>query len=1092
MTELLHSAPRLRPLGAYVKRLACLSLLGLLTVTGSVRAEIYVYPRRPSQTNVRYADFDWKYIDIGTRKGKDPELSFGEGARLHSEAFKPPADGTWAWPSLKDAPLQKPVNQVVPGGGASGMPLEAHPTAAREGAGHAGGVRLYFYERERSIAERAAASIEDSYRYLAHEFGYRPGKTFAYFLYASYIEFLQTDLFPLQEGVLGVTSPETLDVTLPYFGDARMFSDVSTHELAHEFTIQKVAHFAARADVVGDPLSAVPLWFVEGLAEFYAKRGIDPETEMLVRDVLLNPKAENGYVLGSFWEDRFSSGLWTYKVGQARCAFLEETYGKGTIQRILEETPRLYLYEEDGGVKDFGKLVSKVTGASTSAIAARFERWIKRRAYQTFLEARHDRGHFTTLHKTEGVVQALRAAPSGELVMYRTIEPDTGVSKLYLFDRRSPTDDVEVAADDRPGFESLHPVAGQNFALTDHELAYVAQVSGEDVIYFQGFVEAAETEYCDHDPKKICGYDVDLTLGELKQYKLGPSGIDAVESIALSPDGKQIAFVGLSAKGQRDLYLLTRKASDEPEFTLLQLTNDVFAEREVTWGEGGIVYTSDATGHGKYNLFQLSPDNPQHVKRLTSEPRDEMNPAVLADGKVMFVAYDARGANVYSVEGEGVRKETDVATGLFDVSPGPDNSIWALHHYSAERNPVRIARKRLLGEATTSLADQQPPEAPRSRPLVGAQPYDVLSLSNWELGSIYLLAGVSGEGTVMGQISASANDRLRDHGLILSISTYGELALTDAQLTYVDESQRLIWGMGLFNDLRSRIDRTFAASDDVVFTSWERYFGTQGLLRYPLSRFVYVQGSLSIGGAGYFLLDDTRAQLTSPDPELAGRNLFNPWASGNTGLRFQTEASLSFGYTSVGMQRSTGPIRGSSVLISGNLGVQPFNDMLYQQLRLDAEHFIRIIGPVNVSIRGGVGTTYGSERAPNYYLSSFHTLRGVPFGDTDFLLGRNFVFATTELQFPILELSSFPLIDLEGVLAFDAGAVADEFTRSGRRRPFEALWEKRVLDWVFGVNVGFGPIVIAVHFGLPIRLGDAPVPNDGDLTFNLSLNWRYQ
>ncbi len=1080
-----------------MKRLACLSTLGLLAVLGSARdarAEVYVYPRRPSQTNVRYADFEWKYIDISTRKDKQAELSFGEGARLHSEAFRPPANGTWAWPSLRDAPVSGlNAAQGVPGAGTTGLPLETHQTAGREGAGHAGGVRLYFYERERAIAERAAASIEESYRYLAHEFGYRPGKTFAYFLYASYIEFLQTDLFPLQEGVLGVTSPETLDVTLPYFGDARLFHDVSTHELAHEFTIQKVQHFAARADVVGDPLSAVPLWFIEGLAEYYAKRGVDAETEMLVRDILLNPKAEHEYVLGSFWEDRYTSGLWTYKVGQARVAFLEETYGRGTIQRILEETPRLYLYEEDGGVRDFGKLVSKITGASTSAIAARFERWIKKRAFKTFLDARHDRGHFTTLHKTEGIVQAMSAAPSGELVLYRSIEPDTGRSKLYLFDRRSPTDDELVVADDQPGFESLHPVAGQNFSLTDHELAFVAQADGKDVIYYQSFVEEAEAELCESvKPPKICGYDVDISLGDRIGYSVGASGIDAVESVALSLDGKQIAFVGLSERGQRDVFLLTRK--EDEDYALLQLTNDVFSEREVAWGKDGIVFTSDATGHGKYNLFRLRPDQPQRVVRLTSEPRDQMNPAVLPDGKVMFVAYDDRGANVYSVQADGTRKETDVATGLFDVSPGPDGSIWALHHFSAERNPVRIANKRLLGEVKNTLADVQPPEPPRTRSLVGAEPYDVLKLSNWELGSIFLLAGVGGDGSVMGQIMAGANDRLRDQGLILAVATYGELALTDAQLTYVNEAQRLIWGFGLFNDLRSRIDRSFQESDDVLFSSWERYFGAQALLRYPISRFTYLQGSLSVGGADYFLLDDTRDELEMPDPDLADRNLLSPWLDGNSGLRVQTEASFAIGYTSVGLQRSTGPIRGSSFLLSTNVGVQPFDDMLYDQLRLDAEHYIRIIGPVNLGFRGAAGTTFGSDRAPQFYLSSFHTLRGVPFGDIDYLLGRNFVYATAELQFPILELSSFPLIDLEGVLGVDAGAVADEYTLGGRRRPLEALWEKRVLDFVFGVNLGFGPIVIAIHFGQPVKLGKTPlgVPNDGDLTFNLSLNWRYQ
>src|ERR1700754_203968 len=167
---------------------------------------------------------------------------------------------------------------------------------------------------------------------------------------------------------------------------------------------------------------------------------------MLGRDILTNPKTEHEFVLGSFWEERYS-GLWVYKVGQARCAFLEEAFGKGTIQRILEAIPKLYVDEDDGGYKDFAPLVAKVTGSSASAIAARFERWIKRRAYTTFLAAMQDRANFTTLHSSSGIVQALRAAPSGELVMYRSIEADTGQSRLYLFDRRSPSDDVKVAAD---------------------------------------------------------------------------------------------------------------------------------------------------------------------------------------------------------------------------------------------------------------------------------------------------------------------------------------------------------------------------------------------------------------------------------------------------------------------------------------------------------------------------------------------------------------------------------------------------------------------------------------------------------------------
>jgi outer membrane protein assembly factor BamA len=154
----------------------------------------------------------------------------------------------------------------------------------------------------------------------------------------------------------------------------------------------------------------------------------------------------------------------------------------------------------------------------------------------------------------------------------------------------------------------------------------------------------------------------------------------------------------------------------------------------------------------------------------------------------------------------------------------------------------------------------------------------------------------------------------------------------------------------------------------------------------------------------------------------------------------------------------------------------------YQQSRIDAEHYIRIIGAANLTVRGAAGTTVGNRRAPQYFLSSFHTLRGVPFGDTDFLLGRNFFYGTVEFQFPIATFMELPLIDLEGVLAADFGGVGNDA---------RAIWERRVLDLVFGVNLGFAPLVLRLHFGQPIGIG-APVPNGGKLVFNFSIMWRYQ
>jgi hypothetical protein len=1047
---------------------------------------------RPGQTNVRYADFDWRYVDLLTQERMKLDIEWHHGARFHMGAYRPPAMGTpWAWPSLQKAPL----TPADPGAanetsGSDPPPTDKAPPPQKSVLDTAGGVRLYFYERERSIAERAAASIEVSYRYLAGEFGYAPQKTFAYFLYSSYLEFLQTELFPLQEGVLGVTSTEGLELTLPYFGDRRMFEDVSTHELAHEFSLQKLMTVAYRVDQSEPPLEQIPIWFMEGLAEFYAKRGLDPEAEVLVRDLLINPAAD-GYVLGDFFEDRLGDGLWTYKVGQARCAFLEDTYGRGTIQRIIEATPRLNLSGERGGLASFRALVGEVTGERAARLSARFERWIKRRAYSAYLNTSQDRVDMAVLTQVEGMVQTLSTSPSGQLLLYRSIDRDTGATSLYLLDRHSAQDFVEVARDGRPGVESLHPVAGRNFDLTDSTLAYVAQTGGRDVIYVQSFANDTVPLPCGESgaaAAKVCSWEVELELKGRRRIPVGERGVLTVESLALSPNGRGLAFVGLSETGQRDLYLVP--AFGEHATPIIALTSDVYAEREVSWGPRGIVFTSDATGHGKYNLFLVQPRKGSPIERLTHETRDEFSPRVLPDGRILFVAYDDAGANIYEVENgpkpaDGsapvatLLRHTDVPTGLYDVSPGPDGGIWALHHQGHRRVPVRLSARALLAEPVPDAEADGPPQLPERLSLSVDRAYDPFRLASWSPDGFFILAGFSGE-AVFGSLIVTASDRLRDHALVLTSSVYGSFDLFDVNLTYVNQERRLIWGASVFHEVAALIDDSFEDTDNFTFVSYRRFFGGRGVARWPFSQFFYAQLELSAGGANYFVTDDTGEALSNR--RIADSDLLTPWEAENEGLRFHTEGEVSLGYSTIGYHRSTGPIRGSSVLLSERVGAEPWDQVLYQQLRLDTEHYLRVVGPANLLLRGAFGVTMGDDRAPQFYLSSFHTLRGVPFGDTNFLLGRLFFYSTLEFQFPIVTFAEFPLIDLEGVLGADFGGVGDGM---------EGVWDRRVFDLVFGFNLGFAPLVLRVHFAQPIDIG-APLPNRGDLTFNLSLAWRYQ
>jgi hypothetical protein len=1119
-------------------------------------AQVFVYPRRPSQTNVRWYDFDWHHVDVMIGPEASGDTSGETGPRMHYGPQNVPTSpnmsplqqgGAWDWSAAR-------VMQNAPGGNlrAQGGKQAAAGKAAKKGGDGpedidtevdgdeirgdqelsesgaeaedippwTGGVRLFFYEREREVAQRAAGFIAHQYRELVKDFDYVPRKTFAYYLYSSYHEFLQTNIFPIQEGVLGVTSPRSLEVTLPYFGDHAMFRDVSKHELAHEFTIQKISSFAKKNKAASNPIQGIPLWFIEGLAEYYAKDGLDPETETLVRDLVVNPDMEMGYVLEGFFDDRVRSFLWTYKLGQARCAFLEETYGEDTIQRVLEESYRLVGTEEGKErVGSFAALLSAITGDSRETITKRFENWIKRRHFQSYLNADQSTGILKGFDSGNGIIQALSTSPDGRVLMYRSIVPTTGQRRLYIVDHRDSEDTVQIAADGKPGMESLHPIAGRNFDVGKDALAFVAQQEDRDVIYFQSyehqvewteaskkseedkppadeFMKADESKAGDPNsadktadaPKKEAGAledaqrqvaDVDFELGDRIKFRLDSWDIIAVDTLSLAPDGRRIAFVGLNEKGQKDIYLLEPR-EDGKSFTVNRLTDDVYAEREISWGSEGIVFTSDATEHGYYNIFRIAPET-KKVARMTFEDRDHSSPRSLDDGRVFFVAYDDVGANVYEAVGPGLVRKTGMATALSDLSPAPGDGLWALQYHQGRQRPARIPASRLLSGDISTQAVQAAAYAMPERSLEESERYNVWDLDSWDVGTVFGIVGASSEG-IAGQIYATSYDKLRDHTVIFNMLASGSVESIDGSLFYVNQENRTVLGGGIFQDVGYRLDRTFNNDGQVNrFISAERFFGVTGTARYPFDRFTFVQGSLSAGGLDFFLYDGTEECLR--DANCIGREgVLDQWEGANDDVRFQLEPSVSLGYNTIRYHPQTGPFMGHSLLLTGAYDWQPFRENGYGTVRFDAEKYFSLWGRTNLMFRGGTGYTFGSRFARSFFLSSFDTLRGVQWGNFDYLLGRSFAFTTAELQFPLNFLVRVPFLDLEGITGVDFGAAGDDFAD---------VWDRRVLDYVLGVNFGLGPFVFRLHFAKPFDIGALQLPNQGDWNTNFSLTWRY-
>ena len=100
-------------------------------------------------------------------------------------------------------------------------------------------VDLYYYPSEADLAPVTLAYAEESYDTLALRFGHDVGVRIPLIVYASHVDFEQTNILPFTppEGLLGATDFLKRRVTLPFRGSLAEFRHTIRHELTHVFQL---------------------------------------------------------------------------------------------------------------------------------------------------------------------------------------------------------------------------------------------------------------------------------------------------------------------------------------------------------------------------------------------------------------------------------------------------------------------------------------------------------------------------------------------------------------------------------------------------------------------------------------------------------------------------------------------------------------------------------------------------------------------------------------------------------------------------------------------------------------------------------------
>ena len=786
---------------------------------------------------------------------------------------------------------------------------------------------LHFYPEEEVPARDMARMAERWNTRLSGIFNRQLTKKKPILLYANHPDFQQTNavMEQLSEGTGGVTESLRDRLIMPLTGVYEDNDHVLGHEMVHVF----------QYDLASDPklggqagMGNLPLWVIEGVAEYLSLGRTDAHTAMWMRDAVLQNKLPTLKQLTT--DPRF----FPYRYGEALWAYVGGRWGDRAVAETYKSSARF----------GFDQGIRRTLGVTSDSLSKEWHA-ATRAAYANIIASRTrpgDSGTPLIPVKEDGESNLSPVmSPDGRYIAFFAARDLFGYD-LYLADAATGRSVKKLANISTSGeFDALSFLSSAGAWSPDgRKFAFIVYAEGDQQIAI------LDTESRD------------------VERKIEIPGIGAIQHPAWSPDGRRIAYSG-TVGGVSDLFVYNLDTRENK-----RLTNDRFADIEPSWSPDGrsLVFSTDRGGATDFERLTFGPLRLSIADSETGAVRPinafangkHINPQFSGDGADIYFVSDQSGvSDIYRITlaSGAISQVTNVATGVsgitdlapaFSVSPTTGRIAFSMFHrqgFGIYGLSPEQARGTVVSPAASAVAGILPPADALGQSIVTAYLRDPLtglppagtsyavtpyrsSLGLAYIGQPSIGVGASSTGTTLGGgTSIFFTDMLGNRNLGVGLQLNGTFKDIGGALQYQDFGQRLIWGGGI---ARTPYVSTFAqvrpvqvdvpggtTNGDLVEQFTQRMFVDQAsaLAHYPFSPIRRAELNLSLTRlsfdteveeilvVGNQIVDRVRFDTTSADAityaqasaAFVGDNSFFGFTAPITGWRYRFEIAPTFG-----------------------------------------------------------------------------------------------------------------------------------------------------------------------------------------------------